>query len=94
MQIDVYINKEAHFILDEDEWFGQANLTVVQIEVTFSKYKEDIKALAVIPTEIEKYKRGNLGPRGYHRVALSEKDEKKYLAQARVAIEKDEASNA
>ena len=94
-EVSVYIRKEVQFMLAEDEWFERHNLIVVQVEASiFGSGRETVRTFAVLPTEIEKYKRGNLGPRGYKSVALTEDEQAQYLAQAHAAIEEEEKEQA
>ena len=86
-EVSVFISKQVNFFLAENEWFERHNLIVVQIKVHISSGGETVRTYAVLPTETERYKRGDLGPRGYKNVSLSEEDQAKYLAQAHAAIE-------
>ena len=94
-KVSVFISQEAHFMLDEDEWFERHNLIVVQVIVTIypGSGKEGVTAIAVLPTETEKYKRGDIGKRGYKNVALTEDEQAQYLAQARTAIDNEEKTS-
>jgi hypothetical protein len=94
-EVYVYIKKEVQFMLAENEWFERHNLIVVQVEASiFGSGRESVRTFAVLPTETEKYKRGDIGPRGYKNVALTEAEQAEYLAQAHAAIEAQEKEQA
>jgi hypothetical protein len=89
-EIYVYIKKEVQFILAENEWFERYGLIVVQVEVTvYGSGRESVRTFAVLPTETEKYKRGDIGRTGYKNVSLTEVEQAQYLAQAHAAIENE-----
>jgi hypothetical protein len=87
-EVTVFISQEVQFFLPQDEWIECSGRIVVQVHVTISPQfdRSSITTWAILPTETEKYKRGDIGPRGYKNVSLPEDVQAQYIAQAHAAI--------